>query len=255
MLKIDQYAYANNLLTVHPLEKFILAISLLIICLATSSNLISILIIGIMLLLTVGLAKIPLNYYYKLMLVPFAFLLIGTLTIALSIEKAPTDFWIGLNIGPVAFGIHFASLFTALNIFLKSLGAVSCLYFLALTTPMLDIIYVLRKCKVPKLFLELMALIYRFIFILLDTVEKMKTSQGTRLGYASFKNSYYSIGILAANLFSRAYQQSEEMTTAMFARCYTNEINVLENEYVLSAKNLVLITFLIIFFVSAALFV
>lgn len=62
------------------------------------------------------------------------------------------------------------------NLVLKALGAVSALYMMTLTTPLSEIIAVLRKAHVPKLIIELMNMIYRYIFIMIDTHSRMKNS-------------------------------------------------------------------------------
>ena len=47
----------------------------------------------------------------------------------------------------------------------KALGAVSALYMMTLTTPLSEIIAVLRKAHIPKLIIELMNMIYRYILL------------------------------------------------------------------------------------------
>lgn len=238
MLRIDQYAYSNRLKNVHPLEKFVLAVALLVLCLLANSLYLSGLILALMAGAIVGLARIPWRYFLKLLLIPSAFLLVGVLTIAFSVGGDPASYQgVALTLGGVVLGVHFQDLAVAGNVFFKSLGAVSCLYFLALTTPLVDLIWVLKKLKVPALFLEIMGLMYRFIFILLDTAAQIRISQSARLGYASLKSSYFSLGALVANLFGKSYQRSRELTVALMSRCYTDAFNVLENQYDLSLKN------------------
>lgn len=246
MLHIDQYAYSNPLKSVHPLEKFVPAVALLVLCLLANSLYLSGLILALMAGVIVGLARIPGRYFLKLLLMPGAFLLVGVLTIALSVGGDPASYQgFALVLGSVVLGVHSQDLALAVNLLFKSLGAVSCLYFLALTTPLVDIIWVLKKLKVPTLFLEIMGLMYRFIFILLETAAQIQISQAARLGYASLKSSYLSLGALVANLFAKSYQRSREVTVALMSRCYTDAFNVLENQYDPSVKNWVLIALVI----------
>ncbi|WP_227762074.1 cobalt ECF transporter T component CbiQ [Zhaonella formicivorans] len=254
MLSIDQYAYSSALKDVHPVEKFIFAISLLLICLLADSLVISVIVIALAAIATVGMARIPGSYYAKMLLMPLAFLLPGVLTVMLSFGDRAAGYWQEINLGAVIIGVRYRDMVLAVNLFFKSLGAVSCLYFLVLTTPMVDLIWVLKKLKTPGLFLELMGLIYRFIFVLLDTAGRMYISQATRLGYASWRNSYHSLGGLVVNLFGKSLQKSRELTVTMMARCYTDAINVLDNEYVLSKRNLAVIGFIDLAMVLLALY-
>lgn len=125
-------------------------------------------------------------------------------------------------------GVTQAGLQTALHLFFKALGSVSCLYYLSLSTPMTDVLAVLRRLKVPRLLVEMMGLIYRFIFVFLETAENMLTAQNSRLGYATLPAGYRSLAALMSNLFIRAYKRSDELYTALEARGYDGELNVLE---------------------------
>ncbi len=240
MLKIDRYAYTNKLRCVHPAEKLAFALAMLIACLALSSRLASLLVVLFMAASAVLRAKIPALFYLKLLLVPASFLLAGVFTVALSFSKDASLFLAGVKLGGCVLGFTAAGLATALDLFLKSLGAVSCLYFLVLTTPAVEIFALLRKLRLPPLFVELMALVYRFIFVLLETAEKIYLSQSSRGGYATLKTAYFSLGQLAANLFAKSYRHSQLLFLTLSARCYTGELNVLDEPCRFSPRNLLL---------------
>lgn len=241
MLRIDQFAHTNRLRSTHPAEKFVFAILTLAVCLAVSRPLVSLVVILIMGGCIVLRAGIPVKFYFMLMLVPMAFLLTGVLTVALSVSRSPLPFLWGFTARGFNLGVTAAGLELAGNLFLKSLGAVSCLYFLSLTTPVVEIMWVLKKIRVPGLFLELMLLVYHFVFILMDTAYKISVSQASRWGYASLKTSYLSLGSLAANLFVKSYHHARQLFAALLARCYQEELKVLEMHYSISGKNITMI--------------
>jgi len=86
-----------------------------------------------------------------------------------------------------------------------------------------------------------MELIYRFIFVLMETAQKMYSAQSSRCGYASIKTSYFSLGLLIANLFNISYNHSQRLFNALLSRCYMGGIRVLEPEYVISRRNIAVI--------------
>jgi len=88
---------------------------------------------------------------------------------------------------------------------------------------------------------ELMGLIYRFIFVLLDTANMIYISQNSRLGYSTFGTGLNSLGKLITSLFLSSYKRSQDIYTAMESRCYDGDINLLENNYAFSYKNIFLI--------------
>lgn len=57
----------------------------------------------------------------------------------------------------------------------RAVGAVSCLYFLSLTTPVPEVLSVLRRLRMPGVLLDLAILIYRYIFILQTACRGMRS--------------------------------------------------------------------------------
>ena len=244
MFSIDSYAYSNKLRKFHPAEKCAFAMITLIICLAAASLTTSLAVFALMSVAVVGYAGIPGRVFAGFMSVPVSFLLVGVLTIAVTVTKEPVAFLFGLSVQGINIGVTSVGSAAAVSLLFKSLGAVSCLYFLSLTTPMIDIVYVLRKMKVPALFVELMTLIYRFIFVLAETAEKIYTSQSSRLGYGGVKVAFSSLGGLASTLFIKSFHRSQLLFQSLSSRCYTGGLNVLEAEYTYSVRNLFLIAVL-----------
>ncbi len=117
------------------------------------------------------------------------------------------------------------------NIFFRALSAVSITYFLALSTPMTCFFESLYKLKLPKLFISLMELIYRYIFILIDEAAAMYKAQKLRLGYRDFKSSLLCISELAAMLFIRAYKRADFSYQALLSRGYDGDITTISQEY------------------------
>ncbi len=241
MFKIDQYAYTSKLRHVHPGEKFAFAMLTMGICLAASSMLVPVLVTGLTAAAIIRGARIPARFYFRLLLLPLGFLVAGLLAVTLTISREPDPAVYGLVIWGITLGVTIPGLYHAGLLFTKSLGAVSCLYFLSLTTPMVEIISVLRRLKVPALLIELMGLVYRFIFVIMETAGSMYISQTSRCGYASLKTSYRSLAQLVSNLFVRSCYRSQALFTALLARGYTGEIRMWEDPRPVSRKNLALI--------------
>jgi len=241
VIAIDSYAYSNRLRTVHPSEKTLFAIVTMVICITSPTILTP---LGVLVLMAGGIifkARIPARVFIRLLLIPLSFLLISVVTIAFSISTNPSGFWLAQNVQGFIIGIRYPDLVTAVHLFLKSLGAVSCLYFLALTTPITELITLLHKIKVPFLITELMVLIYRFIFVFLDTAITIRRAQSSRIGYVSIKRSYRSLSQLFSALLGKVFLKSRDLYDSMSARCYTGEIKVLTPKYPVNLKNYLVI--------------
>lgn len=201
------------------------------VCLWANSIIVSIIVLFIMGWYTVLKGGIPFALFMKLMVLPMSFLFIGVLTIGINFSENQSVFLLYFPIFGTNIGVSQTGIQNALRLFFKALGSVSCLYYLSLNTPMVDLLQVLGKLKIPKLFIELMGLIYRFIFVLLETSDIMFTAQKSRLGYSSFSSSYRSLAELASTLFIRAYKRSDALYTALEARGYDGELNVLDTHF------------------------
>lgn len=230
-MNIDKYAYISRLKHIDPMLKFTFALLTMSVCLWANSVLISVIIVLIMGWLTVYKGGTPVSLFIKLLMVPMSFLFIGVLTIAVNISKNQNDFLFSLVIAGMHIGVQKTGLYSAARLFFKALGAVSCLYYLSLSTPMVDILAVLRMFRIPKLLIELMGLIYRFIFVLIETADTMTIAQNSRLGYSSLSATYHSMGTLFSTLFIRAYKRGNDLYTALEARGYDGELNVLEEQF------------------------
>ncbi len=163
-------------------------------------------------------------------MIPLAFLFLSTLAIIVNFSRAPLDAF-ALSVGSYYITGSRASLAFAVQLIVTALASVSCLYFLSLNTPMTDILLVLRKIRCPELVIELMMLIYRFIFVLMEISSAISTAQDSRLGNKDFKTSLKSFGALASVLLIRAMKKSNALYDAMESRCYGGTIRVLDENY------------------------
>ncbi|MFZ5650445.1 MAG: cobalt ECF transporter T component CbiQ [Bacillota bacterium] len=255
MFSIDRYAYSNRLNSVHPGEKLAFSVFTMIACLA-SKSVIPCLAAAVMMSSAVVLrAGIPFLFYVKLMTLPSSFLVLGVATVAVSLSfSAPAgDYLWGLEAGRIWVGVYARDAETAALLFFKSLGAVSSLFFLSLTTPVAEINWILRKLKAPSVLVEIMNLVYRFIFVLAETAEKIYTSQSSRLGYKNMRSGYRSFSQLLSNLFLKSYHRSGMLLNTMSARCFTGEIKVLDPGFKVSPRNLAAIILAEIALVSLSL--
>ena len=240
MIVIDKLCYYSKLRYVNAGEKFAYAMATLIFCLVSRSIVIALLVLAVNGILNVKTGGIPLSRYKTLMAVPLAFLFLSTIAIIINISKTPLDAF-AIPVGSYYITGSYSSILYGIQLILTALASVSCLYFLSLNTPMTDIILVLHKLHCPLLIQELMLLIYRFIFVLLDIASAITTSQNSRLGNKDYKTSIKSFGSMISVLFIRAMKKSNALYDAMEARCYDGTIRVLTENYPPKKKEIIYI--------------
>lgn len=226
MLAIDQLCYQSKLRYENPGEKFAFAVMTLCICVMSRSIVVACIVLAATGILTVRKGGVPVFRYLKFLMIPLGFLVLSTLAIVFNVKKTPLDLF-AIPLGDWYLTSSRAAVLYTAQLILTALSAVSCLYFLAFSTPMPDILEVLRRLHCPKLLIELMLLIYRFIFILLNTASAISVAQECRLGNKDYKTALNSFGKLGSVLMIRAMSRSNRLYDAMEARCYDGSIRVL----------------------------
>lgn len=236
MTFIDQFAYASRIAKADPKAKILFCICPLIVCLAMNSILVSLLTLAVMGAATVWAARLKVKRYLHFLLIPFGFLVIGTITIMVNQFTAGTPLLVGVHIGGYNYGISAASLLMGGGLILKALACVSCMYFLSFNTPMTSLFSELGKIRQLDIVVSLMELIYRYIFVLWDEAERIRTAQESRLGYRNLKASFTSTGTLISMLFFRAYQRCDRTFSALESRGFQGQLTVVAEEYQTSPR-------------------
>jgi len=102
----------------------------------------------------------------------------------------------------------------------RVLGAVSVMLLLSSVTPAHHLFHALRWLGVPRTWVEVALLMYRYIFVLLDEAADVATAQRVRLGYAGLSRSLSSLGVLSGTVIVRSLDQSVRTHEAMLLRGY-----------------------------------
>ncbi|WP_459842241.1 cobalt ECF transporter T component CbiQ [Fusibacter bizertensis] len=248
-LSIDFYAYASHIKAWHPVFKFELSISLLILCITVNTPYVSLIILATTTLIVTVLGGLSLWDYFAVLTIPMSFVLMSLLTISVDFSK------FGVSEPSLYVGIGY--LYTSKKLLLeggvlglKIIAAISSLQMLALTTPSSEIIMVLRRCKLPKLIIELMNMIYRFIFILLEVSSKMKNAAEARNGYVDFITACRTFSKIASNLLILSIKKANNYYDAMEARCYEGDFLFLEESYTINFKQIFFAVILIVFVIT-----
>lgn len=229
VLSIDYCAYASAIRGWNPYYKAAFSAACLILCIAYDSIAVSIAVVLVMGGVTVLLGKLPLRRYLSLLSIPLAFMLLGTAAIALGVSLQPAGQY-RIYLGFFYLYTSQESLRQAVCLLLKALGAVSAMYMLTLSTPASEVIQVLRAVHMPGIIVELMSMIYRYIFILMDTHYRMKNAASARLGYCDYRTALSTFGRTASNLLVVSLKKGTAYEQALASRCYGGELRFLTVE-------------------------
>lgn len=219
MAQIDTSAHLNRWRTKSLAEKGALAIGMLIVAVSVPSWRADLAVAAIMIGATLLGARVSPALWWKAMTAPFAFMVIGVASVLFQLGPWQAGHW---QVGLAPNGAHLALVLAC-----RAFAGLTCLLFLALTTPAADLAGGLRRIGVPSEIVEMTLLIYRFVFLLTDTAETMHAAQAARLGYVGKRRHMKSLGMLIANLMPRALARAEALEIGLAARGWRGELRVL----------------------------
>ena len=200
----------------------------LILCVGASDAVVGIFVALSMVLIMALPGKTPMDQITALLRIPLLFLCVSCVVILLEVVREPMGFW-QIRLGSAWVCITKDSLHRAVTLFFQAMGAVCCLYFLSTTTPMSQLIEVLRRCHVPELVIELMYLIYRYLFVLLEVHRQLTVAATARLGYVGVRRSVSTAGRVSGTLLASSFQRSRACFDAMESRGYDGKLTFLSH--------------------------
>lgn len=237
VLTMDVYARRSRLCRENAALKTVGSLCLLILCICSSSPIPPLCLFAFLSITTVAAGGVKLRDYFSLLGLPAVFLLLSGLTLLWDFyQQLPKEAVVSLPFFGGWLAVVPAAQWLGMLVLSRALGAVSCLYFLSLSTPLPELLQVLRRAHVPAIVVELSVLIYRYIFILLATFREMKDSAASRLGYRGLKRSLHTTGLVYGGLLANSFRRAGACFDAMESRCYTGQIAFLTQKKRVTAK-------------------
>jgi len=106
----------------------------------------------------------------------------------------------------------------ALSIFVRSTLCLATMILLTNTTPFAEILGTLRQLHTPALLVTVLALMYRYLFVLIDETERMQRARRSRTFTNGRTQVWKSLAALVGQLFVRSTERAERIYAAMCAR-------------------------------------
>jgi cobalt/nickel transport system permease protein len=226
-IQLDTLAYSNRLRHLPPSQKLWFALTVLLIALLTHYP-VQIGIFVWMSVWSVVYAGIPWRIYRSMILGVLTFLV--TSMPALAIEYASSlspaiqsdSLW---QIAAWGGYLHLSrqGSIQAMEVLIRSLASTSALFFIVLTIPPIDLATTCQKIGCPPILIELALLVYRFIFLLADTAQKIITAQVSRGGYRTHRLRLNSLNLLVRQLIQRTASRYQQLILGVKARGFQQE--------------------------------
>jgi cobalt/nickel transport system permease protein len=129
-----------------------------------------------------------------------------------------------LTLEPLVAGVALLSVMqndgmtTLIRILVKSNLCLLTMVILSNTTPFAGILGVLRSLRVPPLLITVLALMYRYVFVLIDQSERMTRARRSRTFVRRRGERWKIAAGIVGQLFIRSTERAERIYSAMTAR-------------------------------------
>ncbi len=155
----------------------------------------------------------------------FVAILVFLLIVAV-VSRIPWKFILGrlLLLEPFALGVALLTMLQHngerifLGILLKSTLCLLTMILASNTTPFSEFLATLRSAGVPSILITVLALAYRYLFVLIDEGERIQRARRSRTFETSKRRNWYSLSTLIGELFVRSTERAERIYTAMTSR-------------------------------------
>jgi cobalt/nickel transport system permease protein len=152
--------------------------------------------VAMLLVLTAGLSGLPLFFLFRRLLVLSPFVLGVVLVNAF--QPTGRERWLAVAI--------------------KSVLCLLTVILVSNTTPFSQILRVLKSIRVPALLITTLALMHRYLFVLMDESERMRRARASRTFTRGRRFHWNTLATVVGQLFIRASERAERIYDAMCAR-------------------------------------
>jgi cobalt ECF transporter T component CbiQ len=141
----------------------------------------------------------------------------------------------------------------ALLLVLRSEASLTCWMLVILTTPFSLVLRALQTLYVPTVFIAILSMTFRYIFLLVQTAQDMLLSRRSRIvGRMNGADHRRLISSTAGVLLGKSVQMSDDVYQAMASRGFRGEIRVMQ-DFQMTARDWVVLG--VVLALAAAVFV
>ena len=219
-IQMDALAYSSRMLNWAPLGKLLLVIVVLIANVMTDS------VVTALVVLAIGLALMA---YSTNMRIPFMLgvaigeailiLIVACGIISINGDTSQPCIWradfLWLDLYMTADSFNQAWL-----VMIRAVAGITVMMAFATSTPIPHLAQALRQIRIPDEICEIVVLIYRYAFLLLERMDTMWSAANSRLGFSGFKRSMKTIASIAVGIFTSSMNMADKAQVSLECRGY-----------------------------------
>ncbi len=224
---IDQYSDRDSFIhRLDPRTKFITTLLFILVVVLTppSSWPVFALYFALIVILLL-LSRLPITFVLKRSLVIIPFVLLIAIFIPFFKEGEVAGSY---NIWLWQVSVTHSGIQVLLNVLAKAWLSILSLILLTSTTRLANLLKGLEQLRVPRVMIMILSFMYRYIFVLVDEVMRMKQARDSRNFGGKRLWQIRTIGNMIGTLFIRSYERGERVYAAMVARGFDGQSRTLD---------------------------
>lgn len=239
--QMDTLAYSSRMVNWSPLGKLILVIAILVVNITVDSLLVTFVTLGI------GLALMAYSTNFKIpfliflaILEAFVILIFGAGVISVNGTDSTqviwdTDFlWMHFHMTVESFNKAWLILF-------RGTAGIAVMLAYATSTPIPHMSLAMKQVHMPPELIEIVVLIYRYAFLLLERMEAMWNAASSRMGFNGARTYINTVAAIAIGIFIQSTNLSDKSQIALDCRNYRGYFPVFSEPARMSIKWIVVI--------------
>lgn len=219
-IQMDALAYSSRMLHWPPLGKLLLVIVVLIANIMTDSVItaLAVLVLGLVLMAYSTNMRIPfiLGVFIAeailILIVACGIISINGDTSQPCIWQA--DFlWMDLYMTADSFN-------QAWLVMIRAIAGITVMMAFATSTPIPHLAQALRQIRIPDEICEIVVLIYRYAFLLLERLDTMWSAASSRIGFSGFRRTMSTTASIAVGIFTSSMNMADKAQVSLECRGY-----------------------------------
>jgi len=214
-IQMDALAYGSRMVGWSPLGKLMLVVAVLIANVLTDSVILSLAVLA----LGIALMAYSTNMRIPLMLGLAIGEALACGIISINGNHADPCIWSGkllwMDLYMTADSFNQACL-----VMIRAVSGITVMMAFATSTPIPHLSQALRQIKVPREVCEIVVLIYRYAFLLLERMETMWSAAESRMGFSGFMRSLRTVASIAVGIFTSSMNLADKAQICLDCRGY-----------------------------------
>ena len=219
-IQMDALAYSSRMLHWAPLGKLLLVIAVLVVNVMTQS------VVTAFAVMALGLCLMA---YSTNMKIPFMLgvaigeailiLIVACGIISVNGDTSQPCIWQG-NFLWLDFYMTADSFNEAWLVMIRSVAGITVMMAFATSTPIPHLSQALRQIRIPPEICEIIVLIYRYAFLLLERLDTMWSAASSRLGFSGIMRTIKTVASIAVGIFTTSMNLADKAQISLECRGY-----------------------------------